>query len=145
MLRLSLLCPEITSLIISQKCDERRPFCLRCERAEFDCEGYALPVKVVHAEAIWQLGKGPRRLTAPNASPAWAPLDETEVGYFDLFRHQLIHDLAGYNQQDCKYWVPALLSLHVALLLSQSIIETMTLPTLHILLFSHSRLDKVSD
>ncbi|OHE91511.1 hypothetical protein CORC01_13207 [Colletotrichum orchidophilum] len=113
----------ITCKIRRVKCDERKPTCFRCEKADFECDGYAkedaesrrsaeqqrLIVAAQEPQANPQLlprpnGSG-RELVAPlPVSPPLDPstlrIDQEDVHYFDLFRHRLVRDLWGSGHSD---------------------------------------------
>lgn len=91
------------------KCDERKPICARCEKAQFVCNGYARPE--------------PRHRTEPTSSPLHPLLPRASTvtepsqrrlsqlprsfnglpavygkhgSYFDIFRHHIAPDLSRY-------------------------------------------------
>jgi len=105
------------------KCDERRPTCLRCERARMECLGYVDPNKKKKSESrqpdIRRLLPRPARPSTPSSSgsgmptppPRESPLPRPpdpppplreeeglvftgqDAVYFDVFRRQLVRDL----------------------------------------------------
>lgn len=100
------------------KCDERRPFCARCIRGEFVCDGYADQSSKPQARS--NTGNESHRETenrgllsthnqkrtisvqglVPRAIPPMPGLTRQSVPYLDAFRHQLAPDLAGYLYSD---------------------------------------------
>ncbi|KAL2875200.1 hypothetical protein SGCOL_009633 [Colletotrichum sp. CLE4] len=118
----------ITCKIRRVKCDERKPTCFRCEKADVECDGYTkedadskrsaeqqrLIVAAQEAQASRQLlprpnesGPGTSGLesSAPKSIPP--PLDPStlrvqqgDVYYYDLFRHRLVRDLWGSGHSD---------------------------------------------
>ncbi|KAH7368159.1 hypothetical protein B0T11DRAFT_349616 [Plectosphaerella cucumerina] len=96
----------VTCKVRHVKCDERRPVCSRCEKAHIKCDGYVRPA--VKTAAVPVLA-GHGRLLLPRGHPPPARLSNTDVVYFDLFRHQFVHDLSGHYHSD--FWSRVVLAL----------------------------------
>ncbi|KAF5013796.1 hypothetical protein FDECE_214 [Fusarium decemcellulare] len=90
----------ITCKARHMKCDEGRPTCARCDKSMVQCGGYhvakAAPKVVPRTRALL-----PRPLLS-QSNPAHATFSNADVVYFDLFRHRLVPDLAGYCSRD--FW-----------------------------------------
>jgi hypothetical protein len=114
------------------KCDEARPSCERCLKAEFACDGYdsnASPLPAAtpstgprgkrssrHASTS-SSSTGKRCILRPKptsslqilgSSPREKRFSAQEVPYFDFFRHGLVNDLSGYSCFD--FWPRVVLS-----------------------------------
>ncbi|KAF6839150.1 hypothetical protein CMUS01_04345 [Colletotrichum musicola] len=118
----------ITCKIRRVKCDERKPTCFRCEKADIKCDGYVKEVaearKTAERRALIVAAQSAKRqiLPRPEASKAAAAgqqttaaatptlrinpnslrLDPSDVSYYDLFRRQLVKDLSGSCHSD--FW-----------------------------------------
>ncbi|KAI1261164.1 hypothetical protein F5Y18DRAFT_210968 [Xylariaceae sp. FL1019] len=77
------------------RCDERHPSCSRCERQGMRC--------IWPKQKDWTAGRSHRllpasiithRMTTP-VHPAVQALRGADVLYFDLYRHRVVHDVAG--------------------------------------------------
>lgn len=97
------------------KCDERKPSCLRCEKAKQPCGGYASrekkPAKQPNpSRTILPRAKEPQpgglHIHVPRSRQS-VFLSGADVGYFDYFRHSLIHDLSG--QLNSNFWTRTVL------------------------------------
>lgn len=82
------------------KCDERKPTCLRCEKAVLACGGYDVGEgwsKKLLAEADTPPAMDTVGVYLP-IPRGYHPisLSGRDVTYFDLFRYQLVHDFSGY-------------------------------------------------
>ncbi|KAM0326280.1 hypothetical protein ACHAQA_006878 [Verticillium albo-atrum] len=101
----------LTCKIRRVKCDERKPTCARCQKADVDCDGYVgdtVPSTVdpSHATAgqATQL-RGTHRPLRPRQvlTPPLLGLpllEGLDVAYFDLFRYRMVHHLSGYRYTD---------------------------------------------
>ncbi|KAK1467748.1 hypothetical protein CCUS01_07015 [Colletotrichum cuscutae] len=118
----------ITCKIRRVKCDERKPTCFRCEKADVECDGYTkedadskrsaeqrrLAVAAQEAQASRQLLPRPNK-SGPVASgqeiavrvplppplcPSTLRVNQEDVHYYDLFRHRLVRDLWGSGHSD---------------------------------------------
>ncbi|KAF6836566.1 hypothetical protein CPLU01_03601 [Colletotrichum plurivorum] len=118
----------ITCKIRRVKCDERKPTCFRCEKADIKCDGYVKEVaearRTAERRALIAAGQSAKRqiLPRPEASTAAAGqqstatsatptlrinptslrLDPSDISYYDLFRRQLVKDLSGSCHSD--FW-----------------------------------------
>ncbi|KZL73045.1 C6 zinc finger protein [Colletotrichum tofieldiae] len=114
----------LTCKIRRVKCDERKPTCSRCERADVECDGYikeaVSPKKTAQQQLIILAAQQANRhlLPRPGGSghrgpapilaarlrnnPSFLQFDQSDVSYYDLFRYQLIRDLGGSCQAD--FW-----------------------------------------
>ncbi|KAK1671237.1 hypothetical protein BDP55DRAFT_676798 [Colletotrichum godetiae] len=118
----------ITCKIRRVKCDERKPTCFRCEKADVECDGYTkedadskrsaeqqrLIVAAQEAQASRQLlprpnesGPGTSGLESsapksipPPLYPSTLRVQQGDVYYYDLFRHRLVRDLWGSGHSD---------------------------------------------
>jgi len=98
------------------KCDERRPRCVRCENGRFECLGYPESVVRVSKTCSQPPTSGrrilPREFANPTvplavnllASPVDGPYKGVDATYFDLFRRQLVRDLAGSGMSFSAFW-----------------------------------------
>ncbi|WDK19139.1 hypothetical protein CGRA01v4_10426 [Colletotrichum graminicola] len=114
----------LTCKIRRVKCDERKPTCSRCEKADIDCDGYIKEAmdqkKTTEQQQIVAAAQQASRylLPRPNVpgkqgsvpiltarlrtNPSLLHFDHKDVPYYDLFRYQLIRDLGGSCQAD--FW-----------------------------------------
>ncbi|KXH34793.1 hypothetical protein CSAL01_00374 [Colletotrichum salicis] len=118
----------ITCKIRRVKCDERKPTCFRCEKADVECDGYTkedadskrsaeqqrLIVAAQETQASRQLlprpnesgpGTSGLELSAPKSVPpplypSTLRVHQGDVHYYDLFRHRLVRDLWGSGHSD---------------------------------------------
>ncbi|KAK0744258.1 hypothetical protein B0T18DRAFT_448733 [Schizothecium vesticola] len=74
------------------RCDERKPTCERCEKANVPCAGYTAPA--------------PAQAIRPALVPAC--FSDGDIVYFNFFRHSLVEDLSGYLHDD--FWSRVVLS-----------------------------------
>ncbi|KAK2052321.1 hypothetical protein LY76DRAFT_630124 [Colletotrichum caudatum] len=106
------------------KCDERKPTCCRCEKADVECDGYIREAvdrkRTTEQHRIIVAAQQASRhlLPRPNvtgkqgsasilaarlrANPSFMQFDHKDGSYYDLFRYQLIRDLGGSCQAD--FW-----------------------------------------
>ncbi|OBR04880.1 C6 zinc finger protein [Colletotrichum higginsianum IMI 349063] len=116
----------LTCKIRRVKCDERKPTCARCEKADVECDGYIKeavdPKRTAEQEHLILAaqkassrhllprpdGAASRGRPAPapaallSSNPPFIRVDQSDVPYYDLFRYQLIKDLGGSCQAD--FW-----------------------------------------
>ncbi|KAK1997653.1 hypothetical protein LX36DRAFT_681571 [Colletotrichum falcatum] len=114
----------VTCKVRRVKCDERKPTCSRCEKADVECDGYikeaVAPKRTTEQQQIiaaaqessrkllprpdvpGQQGSAPILAARLPISPSFIQFDQKDVPYFDLFRYQLIRDLGGSCQAD--FW-----------------------------------------
>ncbi|CRK38973.1 hypothetical protein BN1708_007942 [Verticillium longisporum] len=109
----------LTCKIRRVKCDERKPTCARCHKADVECDGYftknetvasttADPCHSSSEEASQPKGARQRHYHRPIRPRAGMPpsflgvplLEGLDVVYYDLFRHRLVPHLAGYRYKD---------------------------------------------
>ena len=97
------------------KCDERKPSCLRCEKAKQPCGGYVSrekppPNPFNSSRTILPRADFPQssglHIHVPRSRQS-VFLSGADVGYFDYFRHSLIHDLSG--QLNSNFWTKTVL------------------------------------
>jgi hypothetical protein len=93
------LCSCITCKIRRIKCDETKPTCRRCQKAQISCDGYGTrrPESVQIAEPL-----AGTRLPIWRMDAVSSAFSERDAVYFELFRAQLVHDLSGYCYSD--FW-----------------------------------------
>ncbi|KAK1826101.1 hypothetical protein QBC39DRAFT_269753, partial [Podospora conica] len=97
------------------RCDERKPTCERCEKANVPCAGYVAPTPGPVARTR---SRSRRRDSSQTRAilplqfirPALVPacFSDGDIVYFDLFRHSLVQDLSGYLHGD--FWSRVVLS-----------------------------------
>ncbi|KAK2728926.1 hypothetical protein CKAH01_10622 [Colletotrichum kahawae] len=121
----------ITCKIRRVKCDEGKPTCTRCAKADIKCDGYvkdaAEQKRAAERDAVIRAAQRNKHLlprpdpaavnvnNTPSppgpagaavvlvrANPAQVHIDTADVSYYDLFRHQLVRDLAGSTHSD--FW-----------------------------------------
>ncbi|KAL0936371.1 uncharacterized protein CTRU02_208586 [Colletotrichum truncatum] len=111
----------LTCKIRRVKCDERKPTCFRCQKADIKCDGYVKDAAEVKRAAerkeMMLAAQTARRQILPRpdpastamrtetvirANPALVQIDGADVSYFDLFRNQLVRDLSGSCHSD--FW-----------------------------------------
>ncbi|KAI8215638.1 hypothetical protein K4K52_003637 [Colletotrichum sp. SAR 10_76] len=108
----------ITCKIRRVKCDEGKPTCNRCAKADIKCDGYvkdaAEQKRVAERDAVFRAAQrnkvllprpDPTIAASPvvvRANPGVVQIDTADVSYYDLFRHQLVRDLAGSTHSD--FW-----------------------------------------
>ena len=97
------------------RCDERKPACLRCEKAGVTCNGYSWNPKSAVRTArpattrpILPAARDGRGRPTPIllAPPSNCPFQGVEVTYFDVFRHEVIYDILSTGYKD--FWNRAL-------------------------------------
>ncbi|KAK1964906.1 hypothetical protein LY78DRAFT_748060 [Colletotrichum sublineola] len=114
----------LTCKIRRVKCDERKPTCSRCEKADVECDGYIReavdPKRTAEQQKIIAAAQQASRHLLPRPkvagkqgsvliaaarlriNPSFIQFDPKDVSYYDLFRYQLIRDLGGSCQAD--FW-----------------------------------------
>jgi hypothetical protein len=89
------------------RCDEGRPVCANCARLGIHCHGHGMKSsKGIKPRPHSQLllprpcpaTQAPSLLIAPSQSSLTGP----DLVYFDAFRHEVIHDVAGIGYAD--FW-----------------------------------------
>ncbi|KAK8041404.1 hypothetical protein PG994_014411 [Apiospora phragmitis] len=100
------------------RCDERKPACLRCEKAGVACQGYSSKAGSSGARAGHQTAAARPILPAAArergresspvllAPPSECPFRGVEVTYFDVFRHEVVYDILSTGCKD--FWNRAL-------------------------------------
>ncbi|KAK1854601.1 hypothetical protein CCHR01_02765 [Colletotrichum chrysophilum] len=113
----------ITCKIRRVKCDEGKPTCTRCAKADIKCDGYvkdaAEQKRAAERDAVIRAAQRNKVLlprpaadsssasvtpgaVLVRANPGVVQIDTADVSYYDLFRHQLVRDLAGSTHSD--FW-----------------------------------------
>ncbi|KAJ0331514.1 hypothetical protein COL922a_011799 [Colletotrichum nupharicola] len=108
----------ITCKIRRVKCGEEKPTCTRCAKADIKCDGYvkdaAEQKRAAERDAVIRAAQRnkvllprphPTVAASPvlvRANPGVVQIDTADVSYYDLFRHQLVRDLAGSTHSD--FW-----------------------------------------
>ncbi|KAF9876572.1 hypothetical protein CkaCkLH20_05980 [Colletotrichum karsti] len=111
----------ITCKIRRVKCDEAKPTCKRCGKADIKCDGYVKDAAEVKRAAekreMMKAAQAAKRQILPRpdpassqtttqalmrANPTLIQIDSADVSYYDLFRNQLIRDLSGTTHSD--FW-----------------------------------------
>ncbi|KAL3296108.1 c6 zinc finger domain-containing protein [Colletotrichum asianum] len=113
----------ITCKIRRVKCDEGKPTCNRCAKADIKCDGYvkdaAEQKRAQERDAVIRAAQRNKVLlprpavdsssasvtpgaALVRANPVQVQIDTADVSYYDLFRHQLVRDLAGSTHSD--FW-----------------------------------------
>ncbi|KAM0277813.1 hypothetical protein ACHAQH_005517 [Verticillium albo-atrum] len=101
----------LTCKIRRVKCDERKPTCARCQKADVECDGYlaeTVPSTTDSSRAAGQASQlrgthhRPIRPRGAMLPPflGLPVLEGLDVVYYDLFRYRLVHHLAGYRYTD---------------------------------------------
>lgn len=89
------------------RCDEGQPVCMKCSRLGIDCHGHGMkPARAPKQKSRSQLllprpcpvAQTPSLLLAPSYYTLTGP----DVVYFDAFRHEVVHDVAGIGYAD--FW-----------------------------------------
>jgi hypothetical protein len=89
------------------RCDEGQPVCAKCTRLGIRCHGHGMKPTKLNKLRSWSQLLLPRpRPTTPAPSllivPSYYTLTGPDVVYFDAFRHEVIHDVAGIGYAD--FW-----------------------------------------